>query len=57
MTFPQVHNSYSVYPKYLDRQVWVNSLDSDQMLQNAVLDQVCTIYDSSSKFWASQQVK
>ena len=28
-----------IFPKYLDRQAWANSVDPDQMLQNAASDQ------------------
>ena len=31
--------SYGIYSKYSDRQVWANSVDPDQMLQNAASDQ------------------
>ena len=27
-----------IYPEYLGRQAWVNSVDPDQMLQNAASD-------------------
>ena len=30
---------YSIYTKYLDRQAGTNSVDPDQMLQNAASDQ------------------
>ena len=30
---------YSIYPKYLDRQTWANSVDPDQMPQNVASDQ------------------
>ena len=30
---------YISYPKYWDRQVWVNSADPDQMPQNVASDQ------------------
>ena len=32
--------SYHIYPKYLDRQAWANSVDPDQMPQNVPSDQV-----------------
>ena len=31
--------TYHIYPKYLDKQAWTNSVDPDQRLQNAASDQ------------------
>ena len=30
---------YCTFPNYSDRQAWANSVDPDQMLQNAASDQ------------------
>ena len=32
-------NEYHIYPNFLDRQAWANSVDPDQMLQNTASDQ------------------
>ena len=39
---------YHIYPKYSDRQTWANSVDPDQMLQNAASDLGLHCLDSSS---------